>query len=76
MAQLKSSAPENFSITNGGPLHWLLVRLGHAGDERRLILRRALAVVLITCTLCFSCHSCKGSLGDDRSQSPSFGTSL
>jgi hypothetical protein len=30
MAQLKSSVAENFSITNGGPLHWLLVRLEHA----------------------------------------------
>jgi hypothetical protein len=48
MAQLKSSGAENFSITNGGLLHWLLVRLGHAGDERRLVLRIGLAVVLIT----------------------------
>jgi hypothetical protein len=48
MAQLKSPVAENFSITNGGPLHWLLVRLGHAGGERRRVLRRALAAVLIT----------------------------
>ena len=48
MAQVRSSIAEDFSITKGGPLHWLLVRLGHAGDERRLVLRRALAVVLIT----------------------------
>ena len=48
MAQVRSSVAEDFSITNGGPLHWLLVRLGHAGDERRLVVRRALAAVLIT----------------------------
>jgi hypothetical protein len=48
MAQVRSSIAEGFSITKGGPLHWLLVRLGHAGDERRLVLRRALAVILIT----------------------------
>jgi hypothetical protein len=47
MAQVRSSIAENFSITNGGPLHWLLVLLGHAGDERRLVLRRALTAVLI-----------------------------
>ena len=46
--QVRSSIAENFSITRGGPLHWLLVRLGQAGDGRRLVLRRALAVVLIT----------------------------
>src|ERR1700678_1744601 len=43
-----SSIAEGFSITRGGPLHWLLVRLGQAGDGRRLVLRRALALVLIT----------------------------
>ncbi len=48
MDQGTSSVAENFSITRGGPLHWLLVRLGQAGDGRRLVLRRALAVVLIT----------------------------
>jgi hypothetical protein len=48
MAQAKSSVAEDFSITKGGPLHWLLVRLGHAGDERRLVFRRALGTVLIT----------------------------
>ena len=48
MAQVRSSVAENFSITKGGPLHWLLVRLGNAGDDRRLVVRRALAVVLIT----------------------------
>ena len=48
MAQVRSSITETFSITDGGPLHWLLVRLGHAGSERRLVLRRALAAVSIT----------------------------
>ncbi len=48
MAQLRSAVAENFSITRGGPLHWLLVRMGHAGDGRKLVLRRALAVIIIT----------------------------
>jgi hypothetical protein len=48
VAQVTSSVAEKFSITRGGPLHWLLVRLGQAGDGRRLVLRRALFVVLIT----------------------------
>src|SRR5271154_2658950 len=43
-----SPIAEGFSITRGGPLHWLLVRLGQAGDGRPLVLRRALAAVLIT----------------------------
>jgi len=29
-------------------MHWLLARLGHAGDERQLVVRRALLAVLIT----------------------------
>jgi hypothetical protein len=48
VAQVTSSIAEDFSITRGGLLHWVLVRLGQAGDGRRLVLRRALAVVLIT----------------------------
>jgi hypothetical protein len=48
VAQVTSSIAEAFSITRGGALHWLLVRLGQAGDGRRLVLRRALAAVLIT----------------------------
>jgi hypothetical protein len=48
VAQLTSSIAEGFSITRGGGLHWLLVRLGQAGDGRRLVIRRALAAVLIT----------------------------
>ena len=47
MAQTRSLIAENFSITKGGPLHRLLVRLRHAGDDRKLVLRRALAAVLI-----------------------------
>ena len=47
MAQVRSSIADNFSITRGGPLHLLAARLGLAGDERRLVLRRALVVILI-----------------------------
>ena len=47
MTQVRSSIAEDFSITKGGPVHRLLVRLGHAGDDRRLVIRRALAAVLI-----------------------------
>lgn len=47
MAQTRSSIAEDFSITKGGPLHWLLVRLRHAGDDRKLVVRRALAAVVI-----------------------------
>jgi hypothetical protein len=48
MPEAKSSPAENFSITRGGPLYWLLVRLGQGRDERRLLVRRALLAVLIT----------------------------
>jgi hypothetical protein len=48
MAQVKSLVAEDFSITRGGPLHWVLVRMGHAGDGRKLVLRRSLAVIMIT----------------------------
>jgi hypothetical protein len=48
MAHARSAPVEAFSITRGGPLHWLVVRLGNAGDERRRVLRRALFAVLIT----------------------------
>ena len=47
MAQTRSTIAEGFSITKGGPLHRLLVRLRHAGDDRKLVLRRALGAVLI-----------------------------
>jgi hypothetical protein len=48
MSEINYSLAENFSITRGGPLHWLLVRLGHAGDERQRVVRRALFTVLVT----------------------------
>lgn len=48
MAQVRSLIAEHFSITRGGPLHRVLVRLGHAGDERQRVIRRALFVILIT----------------------------
>src|SRR5208283_827411 len=48
MVETKSSPVENFSITRGGPVHWLLARLGYAGDERKLVVRRALLAVLIS----------------------------
>lgn len=48
MNETKSSVAENFSITCGGPLHWLLVRIGYAGNDRQLVVRRALLAVLIT----------------------------
>jgi hypothetical protein len=48
MAQIRSSLAETFSITHGGPLHSLLVRFGHAGDEPRPVVRRALLAILIT----------------------------
>ena len=48
MVETKSSLAENFSITSGGPLRWLLVRLDYAGEERPLVVRRALLAVVIT----------------------------
>ena len=48
MAQVRSAVAEAFSITRGGPLHWLLVRLRHDGDERRRVIRRAVFAVSIT----------------------------
>ena len=48
MAETTSSLVDNFSITRGGPLHWLLVRFGYSGDERQLVVRRTLLAVLLT----------------------------
>jgi len=48
MSKLTSGFAEHFSITQGGPLHWLQVRLGEAGYERQHVVRRALFVVLVT----------------------------
>jgi hypothetical protein len=48
MVEAQSSLVETFSITRGGPLHWFLVRLGYARDERQHVVRRALLAVLFT----------------------------
>lgn len=46
--QTKSALAESFSITRGGPLYWLLFRLGMAGEERRQVIRRTVFTVLVT----------------------------
>jgi hypothetical protein len=46
MNEISSTIVENFSLTRGGPLHRVLVRLGGAGDDRRLVVKRALATAL------------------------------
>ena len=48
MSEIHSALAENFSITQGGPMHRLLVRLGNAGNERQRVVRRALAIAVIT----------------------------
>lgn len=48
MAKVRSAVAEDFSITDGGPMHWLLDRLEHRWGERRRVERRALVAVLIT----------------------------
>jgi hypothetical protein len=48
MSEAKSSLAEHFSITRGGPLHWILVRFGHVSEERQRVITRALLAVLIT----------------------------
>jgi hypothetical protein len=48
MNETKSSLAESFSITCGGPLHSLLVRLGFAGKARRQAIPRTLFVLLVT----------------------------
>jgi hypothetical protein len=48
VSYISSSRAEDFSLTRGGPVHELLVRLGSAGDERRRVLLRTLVTVLIT----------------------------
>jgi len=48
MSETKSSFAEYFSITRGGPFHWLLVRFGHVSEERERVMTRALVAVLIT----------------------------
>ena len=44
----KITPHRKFLVHSRGALHWLLVRLGFAGDERQLVVRRALLAVLIT----------------------------
>jgi len=48
MGEVTSGLAEHFSITSGGPLHWLQVRLGQAGYERQRVVRRAFLAVVIT----------------------------
>ena len=48
MSEIESSLAENFSITRGGPLHWLLVRIGQADDERQRVVRRAVGAALVS----------------------------
>ena len=48
MSDTSLSLAENFSLTRGGPMHWVLVLLGNAGDERQRVIRRALGAALIT----------------------------
>src|SRR5215831_10886221 len=47
MVETESSIAKTFSITRGGPLHRFTARLGHAGVERRFVVRRTLLAVLI-----------------------------
>lgn len=47
-AKVRSAVAEDFSITDGGPMHWFLDRLEHRWRERRRVERRALVAVLIT----------------------------
>jgi hypothetical protein len=48
MAKVSSSIAENFSITDGGPMHWLLDHLERRWSERRRVERRALLAATIT----------------------------
>jgi len=48
MSDNSLSLAEDFSLTRGGPMHRVLVLLGNAGDERQRVVRRALAIALIT----------------------------
>jgi hypothetical protein len=47
MSEVKSALAENFSLTKGGPLYRLLVRMGRGNVERRRVVVRALLAVLI-----------------------------
>ena len=46
--ELHSSVAEAFSLTRGGPLYRLQLRLGAAKEERTQVARRALVAILVT----------------------------
>jgi hypothetical protein len=46
--ELHSSVADNFSLTRGGPLYRLQLRLGAAEEERIRVMQRALGIVLVT----------------------------
>lgn len=48
MSELRSSVVETFSLTRGGPLYHLLLRLGLAQEERARVIRRALLMATLT----------------------------
>ena len=48
MSEVYSSLAEKFSLTRGGPLHRILIRLDHHSDERRSVAARSVIVVLVT----------------------------
>jgi hypothetical protein len=48
MGDMISPLTTNFSLTRGGPFHRLLVRLGCGGDERQMVIRRAIFMALFT----------------------------
>jgi hypothetical protein len=48
MSELRSSLAENFSLTRGGPLHWLLARISGTRSDHHGVVNRTLFVILIT----------------------------
>jgi hypothetical protein len=48
MSELRSSAAESFSLTQGGPFYRLQILFGHAQEERARILRRAFLAMIVT----------------------------
>ena len=47
MSEMNSSVTDNFSLIRGGPFHRLLELLGQTGDERRHVIQRAFAAMLL-----------------------------
>lgn len=45
---ISSPLAENFSLTQGGPLHWVAGRIGLGGNERHQVVKRALFLVVVT----------------------------